>query len=200
MDEALGELEDALASVGHRWVEGAEPGLDLDEIQAEVSRIGLTFPDELAALWQWHANPPPADWRTEGFLPGQFFYPRLAEVIDFHLEARDAELLGDGLPLAQTWVPALRQPGLVFWADTRVGTADAVPLTPVVMADIEGYAEQSRAARVPSITAIVGDWVRMLAEGHWGRYQPLGVDHLVWCRNPELGDVSDRELGYTWAI
>jgi hypothetical protein len=200
MDRALGELQDALTSVGHRWVEGAEPGLSLDAIQTEAARVGLTFPDELAALWQWHAGGPPTDWMSEGFLPGGFFYPPLSEVIDGHVLARDAELLGDDLPLAPTWVPAIRNPELVFWADTGTGATDAVPLTPIVMADIDATAEQGRAVRIPSVAAIVRDWARMLTEGYWGRYQPFGVDSLVWCRNPELGDMTDRELGYTWAI
>ncbi len=199
MADALADLEAAFAEVDHPWASYTTPGPSVEQIRNEIEPTGLILPDELVELWSWRSGHPPE--AADGWaLPGRFRIPTLADAIHQRSELISAETLDDDWYMKTSWIPALRRETMEFWAHTETEKTGSVLVTPVDLWDPSGCEHEAPQCTV-AITTVVSDMARMLREGYWGLYNnPHSEDSVtIWMRNPQVGDLTDQELGYRWA-
>lgn len=199
MADALADLEAAFGEVNHPWASYTTPGLTVDQIEAQIKPTGLTLPDELIELWSWRTGQP-SETANRWALPGRFQIPTLTEAIEARQFTIDAEIFELNAYMEASWITALRRETMEFWAHTETEQTGSVLVTPVDLWDPGGCEAEAPQCTVP-LTTVVRDMARMLRERHWGLFDnPYTKGRVtMWMRNPEVGDLSDQDLGYAWA-
>lgn len=194
---ALADLDTVMGSADYPTRHHLAPGVTAAYINSVLAATGLTVPDELRAVWQWHnGTRPSTDPRNPGGpdqyrrLPGGhtlLSVERAVELWEWHRDNFPWDQLDT---IERNWLPlAAADPGTV-WVDCTGPPSSPAPV--YLERDGDDRAEVE-ARRVASITRLVQLWTAVLERGIWrlrhpgdtvtlrdGRSYPLQVGRPVW--------------------
>lgn len=176
---AAEELDRSLVSVGDPLGARKIPGLGRAAIEEAIGSVGLTFPDEAVALWQWR------DGTGELMLPGNLHFLGLEAAID-QSQQTTYSYRQEYFPwILPTWFVGFVSGQDEYWLHTEVGKEDPVPVSRRFVADSEPE-EVVRAHTAPSITSMLLDMAMLIEDRYWrknprtGRFELHEGAPCVW--------------------
>lgn len=151
------------------------PGAPEEELQATFSWLGLTLPDELRVLYQWHDGTiVDFDEPEDPDMPGLWIFDRLRsavlnylDLVTFFEETGD---LGDPDHMLSTWFPISYSDGRALLVECNVPPGQASHIYVYCHDDVTHCA-------ATSLLSVVRLWNRMFDEGYFV-YDPYTCEWL----------------------
>ncbi len=202
IDDALARLDEQLLRVQHPLSEHRTPGLSRPEIDEATAPIGLTLPDEVAALWEWQAdtlgpNRAGIGDPTAAHLPGGIELRALARAVQHHQLVDGSEAFDYVDYLDRRWLPGLRRGSIDYWIDGGAAADGPAAITPKAFDDAQSWDEVS-GHRCQSVTELIEAMADMLEREHW-QPRDLGAGTQGWGFGPTI-DRAEVLDTYVWVV